>query len=100
MKNIVKMALFAAAIAVGTSACKEEPPPPPPPPPKVEPPPPPPPPPAPTIPEYAPTGDHADMKKEAAKDITAENAVEKAKALEADLDKQIADMAAKAPAKK
>lgn len=42
------------------------------------------------IPAYEPEGEHADVKKEAAAGITAENALEKAKALEAELDKALA----------
>jgi hypothetical protein len=44
---------------------------------------------APEIPEYNPTGDHADIKKEAAKDITADNAMDKAKALDGQLDEAL-----------
>jgi hypothetical protein len=43
----------------------------------------------PEIPEYAPTGDHADIKKEAAKDITADNAMDKAKELDSALDGEL-----------
>ena len=48
------------------------------------------------IPEYAPTGDHADLKKEAAKDITADNAMDKAKALDTMLDDALKAQAAPA----
>lgn len=41
------------------------------------------------IPPYAPTGEHADAMKAAAADITADNAAEKAKALEAQLDEAL-----------
>ncbi|MCP4500304.1 MAG: hypothetical protein GY822_10130 [Deltaproteobacteria bacterium] len=41
------------------------------------------------IPAYEPTGDDAEMKKEGAKDITADNAMEKAKEIEAALDAEI-----------
>jgi|GEM_PF-1966695 len=47
------------------------------------------------IPAYAPEGDDAELKKEGAKDITADNAAEKAKEIEAALDKAIADAEAK-----
>lgn len=47
------------------------------------------------IPPYEPTGDHADVMKEAAKDITADNALAQAKALEAKLDGLLKDDGAK-----
>lgn len=43
----------------------------------------------PEIPEYNPTGDHADLKKASAADITADNAVDMAKALDKELDAAI-----------
>ena len=94
LARLMLAALFAAPMAV-IPACpaeekKEETPPPPPPPP---------PPPAATIPDYAPTGDDAELKKEGAAGITADNALAKAKETEATLDKAIADLeAAKAAA--
>jgi hypothetical protein len=50
----------------------------------------------PTIPDYAPTGDHADIKKAAAAGITGDNAMDKAKALGEELDKAIKDLEAPA----
>ena len=41
------------------------------------------------IPPYAPTGEHAEVMKAAAQGITADNAVEKAKGLEAQLDEAL-----------
>ena len=44
------------------------------------------------VPPYNPTGDHADLKKEAAAGITKENAEAKANELESELDKAIAKL--------
>jgi hypothetical protein len=50
----------------------------------------------PEIPEYAPTGDMADVKKAAAAGITADNAMDKAKALDGSLDEAIKKLEAPA----
>ena len=43
----------------------------------------------PVIPDYKPVGEYAEIKVAAAQDITKENALEKAKAIEAELDKAL-----------
>ena len=82
-----KLTLLGAALLMtaGLMGCPEDPPPPPPEPetPKVE---------EVIIPPYNPTGDHADLKKEAAADITKENAEAKATEIEGALDTAIADL--------
>lgn len=100
MKKIVVRLLLAALVAAPVTAAltacpeekKEEPPPPPPPPP----------PPKPVIPEYAPIGDDAELKKQGATGIDDTNAKDKAAELEKGLDEAIGKLdAAKAapPAK-
>lgn len=83
-----------AAFALAATACPADPPPPPPEPVKV-PEPPPPPPPVETLPAYAPTGEHADLKMGAAAGIDDKNALAKATETEAALDTAIADLKAK-----
>lgn len=46
------------------------------------------------VPAYEPTGEHADIKRQAAEGINADNAAETATKLEADLQKQIAGLEA------
>jgi len=95
MKKIVARLMLCALVTapiVATAACpaeepkKEEPPPPPPPPP---------PPAAPTIPEYTPAGEDADLKKQGAAGIDDKNASAKASELEGAIDAQIKDLEAK-----
>ncbi|OGQ09693.1 MAG: hypothetical protein A2138_09540 [Deltaproteobacteria bacterium RBG_16_71_12] len=101
MKKIVIRVLLAAMVAApvtaALTACPEE---------KKEepPPPPPPPPPKPVIPEYAPTGDDAELKKQGAAGIDDTNAKDKAAELEKTLNESITKLeaakAAPADAKK
>jgi hypothetical protein len=51
------------------------------------------------VPEYAPVGEGADLKKSAAADITADNALAKATEVEKTLDGAITELEAKAAAK-
>jgi hypothetical protein len=97
MKKIISRLLLAALVAapvMAVAGCPAEEP-------KKEeaPPPPPPPPPPPTIPDYNPEGEHADLKREGAAGIDANNAAARAAEAEANLDKAIAEIeAAKAGA--
>lgn len=83
------LALSASVACVDEAA--EAPPPeetkevPPPPPPKIE------------IPEYAPTGEFAEVKKEAASGIDDKNAMDRANALEVKLDSALAEIKPAAP---
>lgn len=68
------------------AAAPAEPPPPPPPPPKVE------------IPAYEPSGDFAEVKKAAAEGLNEDNAVDRARSLEAKLNAALAELKPKAAA--
>lgn len=50
------------------------------------------------VPPYAPTGEHAELKKAGAEGVTVENAADQAKALEEELNKEIQTLEAPAPA--
>ena len=92
MKKAFAKALIVAALCVPFAGCpKDEPPPPPPAPKKEEPPPPPP---KLVVPDYNPIGDDAAVRKDAARDITVDNAVAKAKDAEDAIDKATADLEA------
>lgn len=92
MKKIA-LALL-AVLSVSFVACEAPPPPPPPEPVKPVEPPPPPPPPAVVIPDYAPSGDFADLKKGAAAGIDDKNAMAKASETETALNAAIATLEA------
>ena len=86
MKTIFARLLLAAMVSVpvaAVAACDKPPEPAPAPPP---PPPAPPPVAAPTVPDYSPTGDEADLKKQGAAGITTDNAATKAAELEGAID--------------